>query len=289
MKRLAGSLLLVSTLLVSCASPVSVEGDAGRLVLDDRPERVVSLSATHTEILYAIGAGDRIVATDLTSNFPGEAATTTKVDAFNFNIEEIAATKPDLVVTAFDFQGEVAALQAIGIPVLLLIPASNLDDTYEQIEILGDVTGRESEAADLVSSMQTQIDDLVSSTSGESLTMFHEVDNTLFSANSSTFLGDIYRLLGLTNIADAVPDEFGSGYVQLSEEYLFSEDPDLIFLGDASFGESLETVSGRPGWDTLTAVQTGAVFELDGDIAGRWGPRTVDLVEDIVAAIEAAS
>lgn len=289
MKRLAGSLLLVSTLLVSCASPVSVEGDAGRLVLDDRPERVVSLSATHTEILYAIGAGDRIVATDLTSNFPGEAATTTKVDAFNFNIEEIAATKPDLVVTAFDFQGEVAALQAIGIPVLLLIPASNLDDTYEQIEILGDVTGRESEAADLVSSMQTQIDDLVASTSGESLTMFHEVDNTLFSANSSTFLGDIYRLLGLTNIADAVPDEFGSGYVQLSEEYLFSEDPDLIFLGDASFGESLETVSGRPGWDTLTAVQTGAVFELDGDIAGRWGPRTVDLVKDIVAAVEAAS
>lgn len=289
MKRLAGSLLLVSTLLVSCASPVSVEGDAGRLVLDDRPERVVSLSATHTEILYAIGAGDRIVATDLTSNFPGEAATTTKVDAFNFNIEEIAATKPDLVVTAFDFQGEVAALQAIGIPVLLLIPASNLDDTYEQIEILGDVTGRESEAADLVSSMQTQIDDLVASTSGESLTMFHEVDNTLFSANSSTFLGDIYRLLGLTNIADAVPDEFGSGYVQLSEEYLFSEDPDLIFLGDASFGESLETVSGRPGWDTLTAVQTGAVFELDGDIAGRWGPRTVDLVKDIVAAVESAS
>ena len=289
MKRLAGSLLLVSTLMVSCASPVSVEGDAGRLVLDDRPERVVSLSATHTEILYAIGAGDRIVATDLTSNFPAEAATTTKVDAFNFNVEEIAATKPDLVITAFDFQGEVAALEAIGIPVLLLIPASNLDDTYAQIEILGDVTGRESEAADLVSSMQTQIDDLVASTSGESLTMFHEVDNTLFSANSSTFLGDIYRLLGLSNIADAVPDEFGSGYVQLSEEYLFSEDPDLIFLGDASFGESLETVTGRPGWDTLTAVQTGAVFELDGDIAGRWGPRTVDLVEDIVAAIEAAS
>lgn len=289
MKRLAGPLLLVSTLLVSCASPVSVEGDAGRLVLDDRPERVVSLSATHTEILYAIGAGDRIVATDLTSNFPAEAATTTKVDAFNFNVEEIAATKPDLVITAFDFQGEVAALEAIGIPVLLLIPASNLDDTYEQIEILGDVTGRESEAADLVSSMQTQIDDLVASTSGESLTMFHEVDNTLFSANSSTFLGDIYRLLGLSNIADAVPDEFGSGYVQLSEEYLFSEDPDLIFLGDASFGESLETVTGRPGWDTLTAVQTGAVFELDGDIAGRWGPRTVDLVEDIVAAIEAVS
>jgi iron complex transport system substrate-binding protein len=259
------------------------------LALDDRPERIVSLSATHTEMLYAIEAGNLIVATDLTSNYPAEAETTTKVDAFNFNVEEIAATEPDLVITAFNYQGEVAALQAIGIPVLLLIPASNLTDAYEQIEILGDLTGRDSEAANLVLSMRTQIDELVASTSGGSLTTFHEVDNTLFSANSSTFLGDIYQLLGLSNIADSVPDEFSSGYVQLSEEYLFSQDPDLIFLADSSFGESIETVSGRPGWDTLTAVQTGAVFELDGDVASRWGPRTVDLVEDIVAAIEAVS
>jgi iron complex transport system substrate-binding protein len=121
------------------------------------------------------------------------------------------------------------------------------------------------------------------------LTVFHEVDNTLFSANSSTFLGDIYRRLGLVNIADAVPDEFASGYVQLSEEYLFSQDPDLIFLGDAGFGENSATVRARPGWDALSAVRHGAVFELDGDIAGRWGPRTVTLVEEIVAAIKAAS
>jgi iron complex transport system substrate-binding protein len=289
MKRLAVFSLFIALLPVSCASPVSVESDAGQLFLDDHPTRIVSLSTTHTEILYAIEAGGLIVATDLTSNYPAEAETTTKVDAFNFNVEEIAATEPDLVITAFDYQGEVAALQAVGIPVLLLIPAANLSDAYEQIEILGDVTGRGSEAADLVSAMQTQIDDLVASKPGGSLTMFHEVDNTLFSANSSTFLGDIYQLLGLANIADAVPDEFSSGYVQLSEEFLFSENPDLVFLGDASFGESIDTVSARPGWDTLTAVQTGAVFELDGDIAGRWGPRTVDLVEDIVAAIESIS
>jgi iron complex transport system substrate-binding protein len=289
MKGLAGFSLFISLFLVSCASPVTVESDAGPLALDDRPERIVSLSATHTEMLYAIEAGNLIVATDLTSNYPAEAETTTKVDAFNFNVEEIAATEPDLVITAFNYQGEVAALQAIGIPVLLLIPASNLTDAYEQIEILGDLTGRASEAADLVLSMRTQIDELVASTSGGSLTTFHEVDNTLFSANSSTFLGDIYQLLGLSNIADSVPDEFSSGYVQLSEEYLFSQDPDLIFLADSSFGESIETVSGRPGWDTLTAVQTGAVFELDGDVASRWGPRTVDLVEEIVAAIEAVS
>ncbi len=288
MKRPMGCLLALGLLLAACASPITVDSDGGRVTLDDNPGRIVSLSATHTEMLYAIDAAELIVATDLTSNYPAAAQTTTKVDAFNFNVEEIAAVEPDLVVTGFNFQGELEALEAIGIPVLLLAPAANLEEAYEQIEILGSVTGREREAAGLISSMQARIDALTGSTPGGSLTVYHEVDNTLFSASSATFLGDIYRRLGMSNIADAVPDEFGSGYVQLSEEYLFSEDPDLIFLGDAGFGESLESVTARPGWGSLTAVQNGAVFELDGDIAGRWGPRTVDLVEEIVAAIKAA-
>lgn len=289
MKRLTGKVLILGLLLTACASPPTVDSDAGQLTFDDLPGRVVSLSATHTEILYALDAADLVVATDLTSNYPEEAKATTKVDAFNFNVEEIAAVDPDLVITGFNFQGEVEALRAIGIPVLFLAPATRLDETYEQIETLGEVTGREAEAAELISSMRTRIDEMIRSTSGRPLTVFHEVDNTLFSANSSTFLGDIYSRLGLTNIADAVPDEFGSGYVQVSEEYLFSQDPDLIFLGDASFGESFESVRSRPGWEALSAVMSGAVFELDGDVAGRWGPRTVDLVEDIVAAVEAVS
>ena len=111
------------------------------------------------------------------------------------------------------------------------------------------------------------------------------VDSTLFSPNSASFLGDIYARLGLVNVANEVPDQFGSGYVQVSEELIFDTDPDLIFLGDAAFGESVETVSSRPGWNTLTAVQNRWVFELDGDVAGRWGPRTVDLVADIAEAI----
>lgn len=279
-------MVAAALVLSACATPVMVSGDGGDLTLPDRPSKIVSLSATHTEILYAIGAGDRLVATDLTSNYPADAEATPKVDAFNFNVEEIAAFEPDLVITAFDFQGEVAALDQIRIPVLLLAPATTLDSAYAQIEVLGEVTGRAEDAADLVESMRTRIDDLVSSLEGAPLTLFHEVDNTLYSANSSTFLGDIYRRLGLINIADGVPDEFGAGYVQVAEEYLLAEDPDVIFLGDAQFGENPATVAARPGWDTLNAVRSGAVFELDGDLAGRWGPRTVDLVEDIVAAIE---
>lgn len=282
-------LLPFALLLASCAAPTTVESGSGAVTLDDRPNRIVSLSATHTEILYAIGAGDLIVGTDLTSNYPAEAGATAKVDAFNFNVEEIVSLEPDLVITAFNFQGELEALDTVGVPALLLEPADTLDEAYNQIGVLGKVTGREEAANELVSSMRNRIDQATASLPGASMSVFHEVDNTLFSANSSTFLGDIYARFGLLNIADAVPDEFGSGYVQVAEEYLFEQDPDLIFLGDAGFGESLTTVAARPGWQTLGAVQQGAVFQLDGDVAGRWGPRTVDLVEEIAAAIEAVS
>lgn len=279
----------VALLLASCTSSITVGGDAGDLTLENRPDRIVSLSATHTEILYALGAGDLVAGTDLTSNYPAEAEATAKVDAFNFDVEEIVALNPDLVITAFDFQGELAALESVGVPTLLLAPATSLEEAYDQIAILGQVTNREDVANEVVEAMRDRIDELMGSAPGSSLSVFHEVDNTLYSANSSTFLGDIYAQFGFENIADEVPDEFGSGYVQLSEEFIFAKNPDLVFLGDASFGESLATVAARPGWQTLGAVQQGAVFELDGDVAGRWGPRTVDLVEEIAAAIEAVS
>lgn len=284
MKRPA--LLALILVLSACTTSITVTGDEGPLTLRGRPDRIVSLSATHTEMLYAIGAGDQVVATDLTSDYPAEANDTPKVDAFNFNIEEIAAQDPDLVVTAWNFQGEVEAMRKLEIPVLLLLPATTLEQALGQIETVGEATGHEKAATDLAGSMRTQIDLLTASVEGSSLTFFHEVDNTLFSANSSTFLGDIYRRVGLVNIADDVPDEFGSGYVQLSEEYLLASDPDLVFLGDAGFGESAATVAARPGWETLQAVRNGRVVELDGDIAGRWGPRTVDLVDQIVRAVE---
>jgi iron complex transport system substrate-binding protein len=270
------------------AFPVTVTGTNGTsLTVERRPERIISLSATHTEMLYAIGAGDQVIGTDLTSNYPPQAEATPKLDAFNFNVEEVVALDPDLVILAFDFQGEVNALELLDIPTLLLGLASTLEEMMEQINTVGAATGHQAEAAELVSGLEAQLKGILADLPQleEPLTVFHEVDATLFSPNSASFLGDIYQRLGLVNIADAVPDEFGSGYVQLSEEFIIAADPDLVLLGDASFGESIETVGTRPGWDTLTAVQNGWVFELDGDVAGRWGPRTIGLVAQIAKAI----
>jgi iron complex transport system substrate-binding protein len=112
------------------------------------------------------------------------------------------------------------------------------------------------------------------------------VDATYFSANSDTFLGDIYREFGFVNVADEVPDEFGSGFVQISEEFILESDPDIIFLADADFGEDAASVAARPGWEDLDAVPGSRVVELDGDVAGRWGPRTLDLVHQIASAVE---
>lgn len=266
--------------------PVTVESATGAVTIEARPERIVSLSATHTEMLYAMGAGDQVVGTDLTSNFPPETESTTRVDAFNFDVEEVAALSPDLAVLAFDFNGEVEQLGAAGIPVLLLPPAADVEEALAQMVAVGEATGHGEQAAALAAALQEEITEVIASTEvPEGTVIFHEVDNTYFSANSSTFIGDIYRRFGLVNIADDAPDEAGAGFPQLSEEYIIASDPDIVFLADAAFGETPELVAARPGWAAITAVRDDRVIALDGDVAGRWGPRTIDLVRQVAAAI----
>ncbi|MCH2411978.1 MAG: ABC transporter substrate-binding protein, partial [Acidimicrobiales bacterium] len=165
--------------------------------------------------------------------------------------------------------------------------ANAIDDTYAQIAELGGLTGHVDEAAALNTEIAAELEALAEGQPGAGMTYFHEIDSTLYSATSSTFLGRLYALLGLENIADPA-DEDGWGYPQLSPEYVIDVDPDLIFLADAEWGVSAETVAARPGWDTMSAVQAGNVFPLD-ETAGRWGPRIVDFLITVRAAVEEAS
>ena len=276
-----------SSTLSAAAYPVTISDYGRQVTLESRPQRIVSLSATHTEMLYAIGAGELIAGTDLTSNFPAAANDTPKVDAFNFNAEEVLALNPDLVVLAFNFAGEVEAMEAVGVPALLLPPAGDLGEVYRQIAILGAATDNEEAAIAEIEILGSRIEGVVAGYEppAESLTFFHEVDETLFSTNSNSFLGQLYALFGLINIADEVPDEFGSGFPQLSAEFIIESDPDLIFLGDAAFGVTAETLEQRPGWDEMSAVVNGTIFELDAEISGRWGPRTYLVVQQIHDAV----
>jgi iron complex transport system substrate-binding protein len=250
------------------------------------PNKIISLSPTATEVLFAIGAGDQVLAIDDQSNYPPEALKKPHdLSGFEPNVESIAALKPDLVVIADDFTGLTKQLEALGLTVWSGPAATSFDNVYEQIEQLGAVTGHVGEAAELVLKMQTDIAAAVKAAPkpAKPLTYYHEVDNTYYSVTENTFIGQVYALFGLQSIADF--QEVSSDYPQLSAEAIISADPDFIFLADGGFGESPATVAARPGWESLKAVANGNVVVVDADISSRWGPRLVELVTAISAAV----
>lgn len=256
----------------------------------DVPQRIVSLSPTATEMLFAIGAGDQVIAVDDQSNFPAEAAAkSTDLSGFEPNVEAIAGYEPDLVI----HDGTTAlgdSLDTLGIPHWVGAAATSFDDIYAQIEQLGAATGHVAEAAELVANMQTDIEAAIASVPDFEVApnFYHELDPTFYSVNSNTFVGQVYALFGLRNIADTA--EGGSDYPQLSAEFIISQDPSLIFLADTKCcGESAETVAVRPGWEALSAVANGNVVELDDDVASRWGPRIVEFVQTIADAVTATA
>ncbi len=297
-RALAALLALVAT-LAGCATrapetppaaptgafPVELTPPEGEPVrLERAPERVVSLSPTSTEVLFALGAGPQVVAVDDQSTYPPEAPRT-ELSGFSPNVEAIAGYDPDLVVASNDLAGVVDGLSRAGVPVLLLPAPTRLEGTYTEIGLLGRATGRDAAAAELVQDMRSEIEQIVSRTPRTDLTYYHELDPTLYSATSQTFIGSVYGLFGLRNIADGAPDT-AAGYPQLSAEAILAANPDLIFLADTECcGQSAETVAARPGWAELTAVRKGDVVELDDDIASRWGPRVVDLARSVSEAI----
>ena len=268
------------------AFPVTLQTAMGELTLETQPGKILSLSPTATEILFAIGAGEQVFAVDDQSNYPPEAPVS-DISGWSPNLEAILAMEPDLVVHSYLPEDIEQGLANVGIPSLTQFSAMTLEDTYQQIQQLGQATGNSEQAEAVVSEMEQKIDELVTRGSGFTpYTFYHELDQTYYSVTSTTFIGQVYAMIGLSNIADAA-DEAGSGYPQLSEEYILSQDPDLIFLADTKCcGQSAETVSERNGWSALTAVSEGKVIELDDDIASRWGPRDVDFFEAVVVAME---
>lgn len=264
--------------------PVTVEGTNGSVTIDEEPTRIVSLSPTATEDLFAIGAGEQVIAVDDQSNFPAEAPTT-ELSGFEPNVEAIAGYEPDLVVYATEVGDLGSSLKGLGITALQLDAAVTLDDAFEQIEQLGLATGLVEEADALVEELRTEIDQIVATAEPASgVSFYHELDDTFYSVTSKTFIGQLYAMLGLENIADTVGAGSG-GYPQLSAEYIIEADPDLIFLADTKCcGQSAATVAERPGWDRIAAVSDGGVVPLDDDVASRWGPRVVDLLQQIADA-----
>ncbi|HEU5302924.1 MAG TPA: ABC transporter substrate-binding protein [Acidimicrobiia bacterium] len=280
------SALLVA-LLVALATPINGFSAGASTPNQSRADlKIVSLSPTATEMLFAIGAGDQVVAADEQSNYPSDAPVT-DLSGIDVNAEAIAGYEADLVVAQDDTAK--GPLGALGIDLLVLPAANRLTQTYAQIRKLGKATGHVAEATALVKEIKSEMAGLRAEVPERDSkpTAFYELDDTLYSATSKTFIGQLLKQAGFRNIADAA-DKEGSGYPQLSAEYIVDSDPEVIFLADSiCCGQTPETVAARPGFDTIAAVQQGNVVTLDDDIASRWGPRVVELFRAIVKANQA--
>ena len=274
-----------TTTIVEAGGPfATVEAANGTVEIPAPPEAIVSLSPTATEMLFEIGAGDQVVAVDEFSYYPDEAPVT-DLSGFTPNLEAIGAYAPDLVVVANDLDGIVGALDAVGVPVLLLPAAVEFGDVYEQLRTLGVATGNAESADEAAVTLESEIRAAVDAagTRADGLTVYHELDPTLYSITSTTFIGLVYEAFGLENIADPA-DVDGFGYPQLSAEYVIEADPDLIFVTDCC-GDTPDTVAERPGWDNVSAGGRRAVTVVDDDVSSRWGPRLVEFFRAVSDAI----
>jgi iron complex transport system substrate-binding protein len=302
---------LAATVLTGCGSSAdkpaatpSSTADSGRfpvtvgnLTLATKPTHIVSLSPTATDMLFSIGAGPQVVAVDLNSKYFGSPAPATAppadLDAYKPSAEAISAKNPDLVVLSDDTNKIKEQLEALKIPVYMAPAAVTIEDTYGQETALGALTGHVDGAAGVVTKEKAAITAAIAGLPSrpKPLTYYYELDNTYYSVTSKTFIGSLFTMANMTNIADASdPDGKSFGYPQLSAEKIIAADPDLVFLADSGCCQQTPAVvAARPGWGTLTAAKDKdhRIVAVPDDIASQWGTRVPQLLADIVAAAKA--
>jgi len=272
--------------------PLTIKFGGYTTKIAKKPTKIISLSPSATEIFYAVGAGSQILAVDNLSNYPA-GAPISEISAFEPNVEAILAKKPDLVLLSIDSTKAPQirnALVKLGIPVLMEKAPATLNDVYAENTLLAKVTDRQDGAVKLNAAMAKSIKDVLAKAKKSSkIRIFHELDDTYYSVTSNTFIGKVYKDFGAVNISDAASGADNSGYPQLSAEYLLKSDPQVIFLADAQYGVTTDSVSKRAGWSQISAVKNKKIVELPADVPSRWGPRLVDFYKSIGASLAKVS
>lgn len=263
--------------------PMTLQSSDGTsITLNAAPQRIVSLSSAATETLCALGAGPQLVAVEKFENCPSGSSSKPALDAFMPDIEAIVAQRPDLVFTNYNPPGFVEALRRIQVPVLFLDVPTNIAGVYDDIELMGRVTGRSEKATDLVKSMREKQDAIVKKVgSGSGPRVYHELDTMYFSVGPGSFVGDFYKQLRAANIVTASDGD----YPQLSAEVIIQRNPQIIVLADEEAGITAATVKQRPGWSVIDAVRNDRICAIDADIISRPGPRVVEALEDLAECI----
>ena len=262
------------------AFPRTIEDSSGASVtIEASPQRIVSHSPGATEILFAIGAGGRVVAADEFSDYPPETAQLERVAYANPDPERELALDPDLVLMAANQLEQVEQFRDLGLTVLYVEEASTVAGVVESVRFFGELTGDDERAEALAEEMGGRIAavtaELADIEAGPRV--FFELDGTLYTVGTDTFVGDLLTLLRASNIAEGA----ASAFPQLTAEAVIEANPEVVLLADGEFGESIETVCARPGWSAIAACETGRVHAIDPDLTNRPGPRVVEGLEEI--------
>ena len=292
-RKLFFVMLLVALTLAACAPAVPSGNEAAGIVVTDglgrevklesAAQRVVSLAPSNTEILFALGAGDKVVGRDEVSDYPAEALALPTVGGWSgFSAEAIVALKPDLVLAAEINSPElVAELEGLGLTVYYLSNPKTLEELYVNIEIVATLTGRDAtKLTDSLKARVAAVDEKIMPLSYQP-SVFYEVDATdpskPYSVGPGTFIHLLINRAGGANAVELAG--ITDPYPQISLEQLVIAPPDIIILGDSMWGTTAESVAARPGWDTLKAVVDGKVFVFDDNLVSRPGPRLIDGLE----------
>ena len=262
------------------------------VTLPRAPQRIVSLAPRNTELLFAIGAGDQVLAVTSYCNYPPEAKTRQRIGGFcteSQSLEQIIALKPDLVVAADELQWPVISeLERLGVPIVSL-DAESLADLYRELDLLGRLTGHHSDAARLTQAMQRRVERVATTARTippeQRVTVFYHVwSEPLMTAGPGSFVAELIAICGGLNIVH----DANQRYPHISPEVLLARDPEVI-LAPSSESEpmTIEHLRTRPGWSNLRAVRNNRMYLIDGDLISRCGPRLVDALEIMARALYA--
>ena len=253
--------------------------------LDGYPQAIVSISASTTEILFAIGAGDQVVGRDEYSVYPEEALNITSVGAMwdELPVEAILALEPDLVVAAqIISEDQVLGLRELGLNVYWQANPTSYEELWKNLRDFARLTGHENETETLIADLEARVKAVQEKIAPVSYlpSVFYELDATdpsnPWTTGSGTFIDYIITQAGGANAASALEGE----YAQISSEELIAVNPDVILLADALYGTTAESVAERPGWDVITAVAENALYPIDPNMMSVPGPRLVDALEE---------
>ncbi len=290
-------MILILGILAACAPQTNLSPQAstytdglGREVpIENTPQRIVSLSASNTEILFAVGAGDQVVGRDEFSDYPAEVESIPSVGGSmgKYSLEQIAALDPDLILAAeINTPEQVKAFEELDLPVYYLSNPKDIDGLYANLLLIGQITGNDKEAQTLVDGLKKRVDQVLNQEKPASpIRVFYELDGSdpskPWTPGKGTYMDLLLTMAGGENIGSNA----GEGWLQISQEAILSADPQVILLGDAAYGITPEMVAERSGWSGISAVTDSRVYPFDDNLVSRPGPRLIDGLELIAEII----